>query len=232
MTIDGKEPHSAGDAARPGESEGGVPTGATPPGRRIAEDLLDQAEQYALGARGEAQTQELTARMVIHEDLRAETERLLRVTDELLLLPKPMSPRRDLWPRIQARLTPVAAVDPQIWKRWQGVPPTTPVVSVAADQTPWEATGVAGIEARRLFTDAAHKRVTMMVRMAPGSAYPAHRHADVEECYVLQGDLDTGTMHMHGGDYQRAEKDSVHPVQTTRGGCLLLLVSSQDDELI
>jgi hypothetical protein len=36
---------------------------------------------------------------------------------------------------------------------------------------------------------------------------------------------------MKSGDYQRAEKGTLHEVQSTEGGCLLLLVSSQHDEL-
>jgi len=37
---------------------------------------------------------------------------------------------------------------------------------------------------------------------------------------------------MRAGDYQRAETGSTHPVQSTRGGCLLLLTSSLRDELV
>ena len=251
MTMDGMEPRSFGGTSQPGEpSEGDPQLGPTDAPRatgRLAEDLLDQAGQYALRVMTAEEQQAFEARMVVHEDLRAETERLLRVTDELLLLPRPRAARRDLWPRIQARLAPAPLTgallpdaqspeahppDPQIWKRWHGGATPVPVASVGAAETPWEPTGVPGIEARRLFADDVHRRVTLMVRMAPGTSYPAHRHADVEECFVVQGDIDTGTVHMHAGDYQRAEKGSTHPVQTTRGGCVLLLVSSQADELV
>jgi hypothetical protein len=37
---------------------------------------------------------------------------------------------------------------------------------------------------------------------------------------------------MRAGDFQRAEAGSVHPVQSTDGGCLLLITSSLDDELL
>jgi quercetin dioxygenase-like cupin family protein len=71
----------------------------------------------------------------------------------------------------------------------------------------------------------------MLVRMAPGSEYPGHRHAGAEECYVLQGDIWVGDVHMRRGDYQRAPAGSRHPVQTTDEGCVLLLVSSLSDEI-
>ena len=86
-------------------------------------------------------------------------------------------------------------------------------------------------DARRLFVDHAAQRVTMMVRMEPGSSYPAHRHAQAEECFVLSGDLWTGSVRLLAGDYQRAEQGSRHPVQSTEGGCVLLLVSSLGDAL-
>jgi len=72
----------------------------------------------------------------------------------------------------------------------------------------------------------------MMVRMAAGTSWPAHIHAGPEECYVLAGDLRVGELHMHAGDFQRAEAGSRHGVQSTEGGCTLLLVSSLHDTLV
>ena len=66
--------------------------------------------------------------------------------------------------------------------------------------------------------------------MAPGTSYPGHRHAGVEECYVLEGDLRVGDLVMRAGDYQRAAIGSVHGVQSTEGGCLLLVLMSDRDE--
>jgi hypothetical protein len=37
---------------------------------------------------------------------------------------------------------------------------------------------------------------------------------------------------MQAGDFQRLEPGSLHPVQTTRAGCRLLIVSSLRDELL
>ena len=108
---------------------------------------------------------------------------------------------------------------------------TLPLAFVAAEG-PWEATAVPGIEARKLFVDEPNDRVTMLVRMAPGAAYPSHRHAGPEECYVLQGDLRTGDVVQHAGEYQRAAMGSVHPSQSTEGGCVLLIVSSLHDTLL
>ena len=72
----------------------------------------------------------------------------------------------------------------------------------------------------------------MLVRMAPGSSWPPHRHAGPEECYVLEGDIDVGGTRMTAGSYQRVTAGSEHPRQSTIDGCLLLLISSLHDELL
>jgi len=118
----------------------------------------------------------------------------------------------------------------QPWKSWTSARPPS-LLSVMSDDGGWEPTATPGVEARQLFLDAAARRVTMMVRMAAGSRYPAHRHGGAEECFVVSGDLRTGDVHMHAGDWQRADKGSRHPDQSTDGGCVLLLISSLDDTL-
>lgn len=104
--------------------------------------------------------------------------------------------------------------------------------AIASDAGEWRSVGLPGIEVKRLAADPERRMVTMLVRMAPGAKYPAHRHGGVEECFVLAGDLLVGDRAMNAGDYQLAEKDSVHPVQSTERGCVLYIASSQDDELI
>jgi quercetin dioxygenase-like cupin family protein len=132
-----------------------------------------------------------------------------------------------------------ASVD-RAWQRWSGergaahVPDALApgLHSVAASQGAWEPSGVEGIEVKRLAVDAARRYVTMLVRMAPGTEYPGHRHAGAEECYVISGDIKVGERVLRTGDYQLAAAGSTHGVQSTEQGCTLFIVSSQDDELV
>ena len=74
---------------------------------------------------------------------------------------------------------------------------------------------------------------TLLLDVAPGTRFPSHHHGGAEECFVVQGDLQIGDEHeMHAGDFQRMESGSRHAVQSTRGGCLLLVTSSRHDELL
>lgn len=52
----------------------------------------------------------------------------------------------------------------------------------------WQPAG-AGIWTKPLFVDPDRQYATSLVRMDKGIHYPAHRHEDVEELYLLAGDL-------------------------------------------
>ena len=64
---------------------------------------------------------------------------------------------------------------------------------------------------------------TFLARMRPGASFPAHAHAEHEECMVLEGDLEGDGIALAAGDYQVALRGSTHGVVHTRQGCLLLL---------
>jgi anti-sigma factor ChrR (cupin superfamily) len=173
---------------------------------------------------------------------RAERAALVALAGELIVAAPEADPPERLWQRIEARLNaaprgaatearaPDAQATVQPWKAWTAdVAPG--LFSLAAGAGRWEPTASPGVEARKLFVDAAAGRVTMLVRMAPGASFPGHRHDAPEECFVLEGDLWTGAVRLRAGDYQRAEAGSRHVVQSTQGGCVLLLVSSLADTL-
>ncbi|MEZ5977412.1 MAG: cupin domain-containing protein [Planctomycetota bacterium] len=141
----------------------------------------------------------------------------------------------ELWERIAERM---GADEPtaQPWRAWldSGARTRSDGFSVSFERdAEFEPTSHPGVRTRRLAVDPSARQVTMLVEMQPGSSYPPHRHGGPEECFVLSGDLQVGDdLEMRTGDFQRAEKGSIHPVQSTRGGCLLLIVSSVDDELL
>lgn len=120
----------------------------------------------------------------------------------------------------------------QVWKSWAEAPPSPGSLHVLrANEGDWQETG-AGVAVKRLSYDAERRIATMLIRMAPGAAYPPHRHALAEECYVVAGDLHIGDLVLHAGDFQRAEAASIHVTQFTESGCLLFITSSLEDELI
>jgi quercetin dioxygenase-like cupin family protein len=138
---------------------------------------------------------------------------------------------------VQHAVDDETSVGPQVWKTWTNklaaAKAALPgLLSLRADEGNWEEIGISGIKVKRLFVDPERDSVTMLVRMPAGAAYPRHRHAGPEQCYVIEGDLRVDNLAFYAGDYQCAEPDSIHGVQYTEEGCLLLIVSSLHDELV
>lgn len=125
-----------------------------------------------------------------------------------------------------------AARPAQSWKNWAPSPAGGGPIFVPAGDTGWEPTGVPGVSAKGLFVDPEHDRVIMLVRMVPGATYPAHRHRGPEECYLIEGNLDDGDICLHAGDFLRKEGGTLHGVQSSEHGCVMLIVSSLHDELV
>ncbi len=231
--------------------EGGSTGGDQPCRSELCGDPAESVARAERYARGELRGQELDQYVRHLRGCELCRERLAerRYLDSTLArFLEPVAPRAEVWERIEQRLAPSAApaTGPQVqpWKSWgddvdtgEGAGGSGPsevgdFVNLPAEAARWEATATAGVQTRRLGFDRVNRRVSMLIRMEPGASYPAHRHGGPEECFVVAGDLRVGEFHMRAGDFQRAEAGSVHPAQSTVGGCLLFISSSLEDELL
>ncbi len=88
-----------------------------------------------------------------------------------------------------------------------------------------------GVWYQLLSIDAARDRVTMLVRLEPGVEYSSHVHADVEEVYMLEGEIGLDDRKLHPGDYSRAEGGTRDEHVWSEAGCTCLLVTSPHDVL-
>lgn len=89
-----------------------------------------------------------------------------------------------------------------------------------------------GVTAKILSFDPVSRRITTLLRFAPGTSYAPHRHTEVEELYVLQGGCSIAGHAMTVGDYHRAEAGTEHYDTSTDDGCLLLVISSPQNEIL
>ena len=89
-----------------------------------------------------------------------------------------------------------------------------------------------GVTAKLLAFDPVSRRTTTLLRFLPGTSYAPHRHAAVEELYVLEGGCSIAGREMAVGDYHRAEAGTVHHDTSTEEGCLLLVISSPQNEML
>jgi len=207
--------------------------------RPLTESELELAALYALSALSGLEMEAVEREQAEHSAFWREVRSLRDAAAGLAESGPRRRPRHDLWPSIRARLGPRSSApasapgsSPQVWRSWREERPID-AWTFAAREGAFEPTALPGIHVRRLFVDEQADRITMLVRMDAGAAYPAHRHGGAEECYVLEGDLEiVGKQELRAGDYQRMETGSIHPLQRTRNGCLLLITSSRHDELV
>lgn len=85
------------------------------------------------------------------------------------------------------------------------------------------------IEKKILYFDDQTQRETSLWRLQPGAEFPAHSHAGVEECTVLEGDLTLGSHLLRKGDFHLAATGSEHPPASSRLGALLLICAPEED---
>jgi quercetin dioxygenase-like cupin family protein len=202
----------------------------------------DAAEEAAfddrLDARGAGASSNGASLAADAPDFAALTDATRRALDGLLFAAPEATPSPDVRRRLMARVSAEGAaasvVRDRPWREWASDAPKGDALGVVfgADGG-FEATAYPGVFVRKLFVDRAADRATMLIRMAPGSNYPAHRHGGLEECFVVEGTLLVGDdVVMRKGDYQAKAEGSVHPIQSTESGCLLLVSSSLRDDFV
>lgn len=126
---------------------------------------------------------------------------------------------------------PPVPVDPTVWRAIEARthPPERPVMTtIRAPEGEWESIDTR-IEKKRLHLDRSAAVETFLLRIAPGGRLPAHDHAALEECFVLEGEIRIGDMHLCAGDYHCALPGSHHPESRSDTGALVYLRAPLDE---
>jgi quercetin dioxygenase-like cupin family protein len=88
-----------------------------------------------------------------------------------------------------------------------------------------------GIHVKILAINTHNDSVTMLVRLDPGTDYPGHTHAGIEELHLLHGILKVDDRTLYPGDFIHAEAGSVDHRVWSETGCTCFLVTSMKDIL-
>jgi anti-sigma factor ChrR (cupin superfamily) len=130
-----------------------------------------------------------------------------------------LRPPQSLWDRLAKRIGAETGGEPAI------------LAPASWTEPPWE-TVAPGISCKLLATDMALHRASMLVRLAPGGAYPPHSHAGVEELHLLHGELWINDRKLYPGDYNRSEPGTADKRVWSETGCTCVLVTSTEDLLL
>ena len=191
----------------------------TPHNGRGGCDQSEMTSAFALGALPSDEMHKVEAHIAACADCRRELESLRPVMNSLVNWPQDvLQPAASLWDRLASRIAPEAAETPgPVDRRWS--------------EPEWEDVGP-GISCKVLANDPERHLVSMLVRLAPGAAYPPHRHAGVEELHLLDGELWIEDRKLHAGDYYRAEPGTSDDKVWSETGCTCVLITSPRDTLL
>jgi len=102
---------------------------------------------------------------------------------------------------------------------------------IAADNTPRHLTHQPGEPGWQPFGDGVRIKVlheadgvmSYLLRLAPGASLPAHRHPVDEECVVLEGEVQIGSLRVAAGGFHLGRKDVLHDKLESESGALIYL---------
>ena len=175
---------------------------------------------YAVQALPANEVPVLEAHLATCAACQQEMETLRPIVDSFVSWPTDvLRPSASLWDRLGQRIAAETGQQPVLpaperWKEaeWKEVAP--------------------GISCKLLATDTEKNRVSMLVRLAPGTDYPPHRHAGIEELYMLDGELIVDDERFYPGDYRRGDADTVDHRVWSETGCTCVLITSFRDAIL
>jgi quercetin dioxygenase-like cupin family protein len=129
-----------------------------------------------------------------------------------------LRPAESLWDRLAKRIASEAATQPFV----------PPLEALAKPE--WEE-AAPGIHVKILARNAEIDSVSMLVRLDPGTDYPAHTHAGTEELHLLHGVLKVDDRTLYPGDFIHSEAGSVDHRVWSETGCTCFLMTSTEDAL-
>jgi anti-sigma factor ChrR (cupin superfamily) len=102
---------------------------------------------------------------------------------------------------------------------------------IAQTATAQHVTVMAGDEGWQPFSDGIGIKVlhedagvmSYLLRLAPGAVLPAHRHPIDEECLVMEGEMQVGTLRIGAGGFHLGRKDLAHDPLHSPTGALIYL---------
>ena len=177
------------------------------------EHLSELAALYAAGALTPEKALDFERALAGDEELRSELEELQHLVGFIGHVVEPHAPPPELKERLLDRVRSLPRRE---------AAETGSAFIVRREDSGFRDTGADGVESKILY--ASPRRITLLLRAKPGSSLPSHGHVMLEECFVLEGDLEAaGGETLRVGDYQVMEPGSVHSELRSREGCLVLL---------
>jgi quercetin dioxygenase-like cupin family protein len=184
-----------------------------------SQEHLDLVFLFALQSLCPREMASVEAQILSCEDCRQEIETLRPIVRSFVgWSTDVLRPPESLWGRLAKRIASETARQPF-------VPPLE-----VPGKPEWEE-AAPGIHVKILARNAELDSVSMLVRLDPGTDYPAHRHTGTEELHLLHGILKVDDRTLYPGDFIHSEAGSVDHRVWSETGCTCFLMTSSEDAL-
>lgn len=191
------------------------------------DDLETRAALYVLGLMGSEERVSFALHLqrdVAAQELVAELEcMLVRIGEGVTGERPPASLRDRLMQRVRQE-----AVRPAVAR----IELSPGVLLVLGDRLAWLDTRIPGVRVKPLHVDAARRYASSLVSMAKGAVYPSHRHAALEELFMVSGEVSISGHRMKSGDYCRADTGTLHDEVIAETDCVFIALASQDNRYL
>ena len=161
--------------------------------------LEAEAGEYVLGTLDANARADFAERMKRDPDLQQRVEAWQRRLESLDSRGESVAPPPEIWDRIADALDEGEARPPEIGSQ-----------TIRAGEEGWFGL-FPGVEKKVLFTDHSTGFESYLLRMAAGARLPAHSHGATEECLMLEGDIEIGSLRLKAGDYHVMGAGTDHP---------------------
>ena len=189
-------------------------------GRHDEQGHAEQLFLYAVRTLPPAELAAVEAQIAACALCRQELETLRPIVASFVAWPTDvLRPEPSLWDRVARRIAEETGTAPM-------------PASASKRLEPEWVEAQPGLSYKVLAADTEHRRVSMLVRLAPGTDYPPHRHAGVEELHLLDGELRIDDKRLLPGDYIRGEAGTVDHRVWSETGCTCVLLTSTDDIIL
>ena len=168
----------------------------------------DLAARYALGVADLPEIVAVENRLATDPDLAARVafyDHIFKILDDRV---PPVEPPASLWERIDN------AIEDD--RRAPGTQ------TIRTSDLSWEPF-VPGVERKILFVDKAAMTSGVLYKVAPGASVGNHGHGIIEECLVLEGEIDVDGMTIRAGDMHLAFSGARHGPLSSRTGALVYI---------
>ena len=183
------------------------------------QEHLDLLCLFALQALPQREIASIEAQISSCEDCQQELETLRPIVRSFVgWSTDVLRPAESLWAQLANRIASETSTPPSV----------SPLEAPAKPE--WEE-AAPGIHVKILASNAENESVSMLVRLDPGTDYPGHSHAGIEELHLLHGILKVDDRTLYPGDFIHSEAGSVDQRVWSETGCTCFLMTSTKDAL-